>query len=233
MTREEALQHMHAEMPTNKDCCAYEAYQMAIKALQAEPCEGEEVITVKDGTLKMVYGRFVIYDREFLKSHFNTTEAAIYGNPCEDCISREQAIKYVDDVPYIKDHPNEGLLWKAWIEQLPSVNSVSTESCTSTESSTDCISRQQAIDAITRDGVRLEREGAYEMMVCTAKQWAVDLIDDLPSVIPERKKGKWIHMVGFWECDQCHAEYTDMPTCMGKVIYEYCPMCGSKMEEEE
>lgn len=41
--------------------------------------------------------------------------------PCEDCISREEAIKYVDDVPYIQDHPNEGLLWKAWIEQLPSV----------------------------------------------------------------------------------------------------------------
>jgi hypothetical protein len=26
----------------------------------------------------------------------------------------------VDDVPYIKEHPNVGLLWKAWIESLPS-----------------------------------------------------------------------------------------------------------------
>lgn len=54
--------------------------------------------------------------------------------------------------------------------------------------------------------------------------------EDLPSVEPERKPGKWVHMVGWWECNQCHAEYTDMPTCMGKVIYEYCPMCGAKME---
>ena len=37
-----------------------------------------------------------------------------------DCISRQAAISHVDDVPYIKDHPNLGLLWKAWIESLPS-----------------------------------------------------------------------------------------------------------------
>ena len=37
-----------------------------------------------------------------------------------DCISRQAAISHVDDVPYIKEHPNAGLLWKAWIESLPS-----------------------------------------------------------------------------------------------------------------
>ena len=55
-------------------------------------------------------------------------------------------------------------------------------------------------------------------------------IEALEQTEPERKPGKWVHMVGWWECNQCHAEYTDMPTCMGKVIYEYCPMCGAKME---
>lgn len=38
----------------------------------------------------------------------------------QDLISRQAAISHVDDVPYIKDHPNVGLLWKAWIESLPS-----------------------------------------------------------------------------------------------------------------
>ena len=38
----------------------------------------------------------------------------------DDSISRQAAISHVDDVPYIKDHPNVGLLWKAWIESLPS-----------------------------------------------------------------------------------------------------------------
>ena len=37
-----------------------------------------------------------------------------------DLISRQAAISHVDDVPYIKEHPNVGLLWKAWIESLPS-----------------------------------------------------------------------------------------------------------------
>ena len=60
--------------------------------------------------------------------------------------------------------------------------------------------------------------------------WMENFINAQPSVKPERKPGKWVHMVGWWECNQCHAEYTDMPTCMGKVIYEYCPMCGAKME---
>ncbi len=38
----------------------------------------------------------------------------------KDLISREVALTHIDDVPYIKDHPNVGLLWKAWIENLPS-----------------------------------------------------------------------------------------------------------------
>ena len=38
-------------------------------------------------------------------------------------------------------------------------------------------------------------------------------------------------MVEWWECDQCHAEYTGMPTCMGEVMYKYCPMCGADMRE--
>ena len=96
--------------------------------------------------------------------------------------------------------------------------------CEEQEPCEDCISRQAAIDAITRDGVRLEREGAYEMMICTAKQWAVDLIDDLPSVTPERKKGKWIDRTSGFTinlgCDQC-----------GEIVHKYgcrfCPNCGS------
>lgn len=35
-------------------------------------------------------------------------------------IDRQTAIDAVDDIPYIKKHPNIGLLWKAWVEQLPS-----------------------------------------------------------------------------------------------------------------
>ena len=37
-----------------------------------------------------------------------------------DLIDRQAAISHVDDIPYIKEHPKVGLLWKAWIESLPS-----------------------------------------------------------------------------------------------------------------
>ena len=43
------------------------------------------------------------------------------NNLATDTISRQTAINYVDDIPYIKEHPNLGLIWKEWIEALPSV----------------------------------------------------------------------------------------------------------------
>ena len=88
------------------------------------------------------------------------------------------------------------------------------------DTSCDCISREAAIEVVQKWFDRIKLNGD----IC------LDGLRSLPSVEPERKKGKWIHIVGFWECDQCHEKYMDMPTCMGKVIYEYCPMCGAKME---
>ena len=85
-------------------------------------------------------------------------------------------------------------------------------------------------DLISRQAV-LEIQAKYAEHIGATKFWQMrDDIRALPSVETERKVGKWVHMVGFWECDQCHAEYTGMPTCMGKVIYEYCPNCGARME---
>lgn len=63
--------------------------------------EETETITVSKGCLKTRKGRFVVYDVEYLKKHIEQ-EAAIYGNfsaiqalkqqPCEDCISRQEAL---------------------------------------------------------------------------------------------------------------------------------------------
>lgn len=52
----------------------------------------------------------------------------------------------------------------------------------------DLISRQAAIHAICRDGVRLERGGALMITISTAKQWAVDLLGELPSAQPDEEK---------------------------------------------
>ena len=39
----------------------------------------------------------------------------------DDLISRQAAISFIENVPYIKDHPNMGDLIKEWLEQIPAV----------------------------------------------------------------------------------------------------------------
>jgi hypothetical protein len=51
----------------------------------------------------------------------------------------------------------------------------------------DLISRQAAIDAICKEGTRLERNGTVAM--CEIKQWCIDLLERLPSAQPEQR---WI-----------------------------------------
>ena len=110
MTNEKAIMNLESwqiDLPTNS--LQFEVFEKAIKALKRmtpPDCEDggsltheertdEEVITLRKGVLKAVTGRYVVYDREWLKEHFNTTEAKIYGaEPCEDCISRRAAIEY-------------------------------------------------------------------------------------------------------------------------------------------
>jgi len=47
----------------------------------------------------------------------------------------------------------------------------------------DLISRQAAIEAICKEGTRLERNGTVAM--CEIKQWCIDLLERLPSAQPE------------------------------------------------
>lgn len=101
-------------------------------------------------------------------------------------------------------------------------------------SNEDCISRQAVLSKI--------RE------VCFSKEWLqfradygshgqrdflINYIEGLPHVTPQQKRGQWLHgklipndITGHWyaECSEC-----------GKVriVDNYCPNCGSKMEVEE
>ena len=85
MTREEALVQLRLGPGINEDVSEEynEAVNMAIKVLEQQPNEDEKIIRIKKGTLKVRTGKYVIYDVEWLKTHFNTTEAKIYGQPSE------------------------------------------------------------------------------------------------------------------------------------------------------
>ena len=118
MTREEAIKMIKAKLEcmtrdvSGRDCdcidrrcdeCSLnyeqgnmgeqkEWLRMSIEALEQQPSENEKIIRISKGTLKARTGRYVIYDVEWLKTHFNTTEAKLYGQPNEDCISRKAVL---------------------------------------------------------------------------------------------------------------------------------------------
>lgn len=65
------------------------------------------------------------------------------------------------------------------------------------------------------------------------------ILEELPSVAIPNKVGHWEYNqydgnlnIGNWHCSECRNIVSDMPTCMGKPLYEFCPHCGSPMEIE-
>lgn len=98
MNKEDAIEYLNEfilfkKISNTTEEEAIECFKLAVKALQQQPSEGEKIIKVRKGTLKLRTGRFVVYDVEWVKEHFNTTEAKIYGKPNEDCISRKALIE--------------------------------------------------------------------------------------------------------------------------------------------
>ena len=69
-----------------------EALDVAIKALEQEPCD-DEYIKVPKKALKYRTKGMVAYNAEWLKNHFDIERAVICGaqQPCEDTISRQAA----------------------------------------------------------------------------------------------------------------------------------------------
>ena len=61
--------------------------------------------------------------------------------------------------------------------------------------------------------------GQYEEVLVAYKSQ----IDDLPTIDPERKKGKWIKK----DCDLLYCSECDLPSLHP---WPYCERCGAKME---
>ncbi len=96
------------------------------------------------------------------------------------------------------------------------------------EVGTDCISRQQAIDALCNDYCGGHQDCKYYPKCENLKP-----IQQLPPAEP--KRGKWIHHpeIGWgetWLCDQCGEKTSS--TVMGKPRANFCPNCGADMRGE-
>lgn len=51
--------------------------------------------------------------------------------------------------------------------------------------------------------------------------------------LEERPKGEWLlNSIALDErmCSVCHEKFDNIPTCMGEPLYNYCPICGARLE---
>ena len=63
-----------------------------------------------------------------------------------------------------------------------------------------------------------------------AQHYALERKEEL-----ERKRGKWgiTSKDKCFCCSNCHELVIEMPTCMDKPLYDYCPNCGCQMNGEK
>lgn len=70
----------------------------------------------------------------------------------------------------------------------------------------------------------------------TGYEISMRLVEEQPTIEPERKKGKWLPDTNnYYEerfvCSVCGRSYK-VDTCMGKPIWDFCP-CGADMRGEQ
>ena len=88
------------------------------------------------------------------------------------------------------------------------------------------IDQQAAIDAIKK-----------EYSICFDKyesglELALKLIETLPPVQPERKKGEWINGGRIIRCNKCKIGYAAVKGMKSALTYNFCPNCGADMRGE-
>lgn len=101
----------------------------------------------------------------------------------------------------------------------------------------DLIDRAAAIDAIKAASKEIqhwlwEAEGCegYCAMVADVET----CLDDLPSVQPERKTGKWILDDEYIDCSACKREkWSRVPYESLVKRFRFCPNCGADMRGEQ
>ena len=139
----------------------------------------------------------------------------------DDLIDRQKAIKDAESWVAVDEY--EKHLQKKvveWLKEFPSAELVTNLA----EVGTDCISRQDAIEALNKLS-ESTYEVSYGVVDCDD---AINAIAALP--LTEPKKGKWIKS-GRWgrvyKCNQC-GNFLDFDGVnAGRGSTNFCPNCGS------
>ncbi len=186
----------------------------------------EEFVRKDSWILAVIRNRFELTKAE--KDYLNILIEVLEQEPCEDCISRGQAMNALNNAQVEYDEYYKGLgQAKQIIVDLPSVQP---------KTDGDCISRQAVLDHIYgANGLEgFENSNVFE------KHYA-DFIKSLPSAKPqEPKNGHWItqwnvvHQKEYYYCSECREEFSyDGETGIKMNDYLFCPNCGARMVESQ
>ena len=94
----------------------------------------------------------------------------------------------------------------------------------------DLISRRAAIDAVHENYDKILDFISDGKTIASSVE---DIICDLPSAQPERKKGKWIKLyAGNYKCSVCGDWWANDDNEMVED-FKFCPNCGADMREDE
>jgi len=181
---------------------------------------------------------------------------ALEQQPCEDCISRKEVLKYIDKMPSELTSDGRRMIRRRTLEEyisdtLPSV----TPRTNLAETSRDCISRQAVIDYAKDTCLDLDKHEDTEVFCDEIKampsvkpkytdeeidraqaveQAYVDKMVELTVKETKRPKGKWIEVLE-WRTEFSSAWHYECSECRArsykgyKPLERYCPKCGAEM----
>lgn len=138
---------------------------------------------------------------------------------CINCVNH----KYCDYETTSSEKPNKSEIPTSSITDVPENNVGKIEPTTKNDLEVDCISRADAIHAVSE---------ALKRTFVEYEDVANKIINKLPSVTPIRPKGHWI------DCDvsdDYSADGYDCSVCgiNSEYVTSYCPNCGADMREVE
>ena len=222
--------------------------------------EDEKVIRIKKGTLKARTGKYVVYDVEWLKTHFNTTEAKIYGQPKVEGTRGD--IPLQQSVPKMPQ-PNERTEERTEMTREDAIKIFNTlllfgkcdlrkeeaEECfkmaiKALEEQPNEHTEMHECDYISRKAV-LDALHSYFANGFDGDKWwnstyVLDAVNRVPSATPQPKIGQpktghWIYSkavnTGEIIWSKCSKCGNEERGCAQRM--KYCPECGIKMEKEQ
>ena len=135
-------------------------------------------------------------------------DSTVYTRPQGDCISRE-AINLEIEKRYCSKHC-----------VLPSEEPYCPDNCPAR------FLKNIVKECPTVPQVVVFAENADEKAIEDMKAELQNVIDSV------RPQGEWYYSCDKgWECNQCHEIVKDMPTCMRKALYNFCPNCGAELRK--